>query len=85
MNFNKFARIMNVFTKIRCNNKQECTIDASSNIFEDACPGTPKYLEAQYTCISYEDNLSSKYFEFFCCLKYQIKKYPKKLIFKKTH
>ncbi|KAF2355503.1 GPCR family 2 extracellular hormone receptor domain [Trinorchestia longiramus] len=34
----------------RCHGKPSCTIEAMTAIFGDGCPGTRKYLEAQYTC-----------------------------------
>lgn len=36
----------------RCNLKQNCSIAASTSLFDDPCPGTVKYLEAQYACVS---------------------------------
>ncbi|XP_020707025.2 latrophilin Cirl isoform X2 [Athalia rosae] len=35
-----------------CEGKRICTIDVNSSIFEDPCPGTRKYMEAQYSCIA---------------------------------
>ncbi|KAK7586193.1 hypothetical protein V9T40_004069 [Parthenolecanium corni] len=42
----------------RCNSKQNCSIAASTSLFDDPCPGTMKYLEAQYTCINATSSLS---------------------------
>ncbi|XP_065566296.1 latrophilin Cirl-like isoform X2 [Artemia franciscana] len=36
----------------RCGQQTNCTILASSSTFGDACPGTLKYLEVQYQCVS---------------------------------
>lgn len=36
----------------RCSQKRNCSIQASTNLFTDPCPGTVKYLEAHYSCIS---------------------------------
>ncbi|XP_042910898.1 latrophilin Cirl isoform X2 [Parasteatoda tepidariorum] len=36
----------------RCSQKQNCGIRVSSSIFGDPCPGTLKYLEVQYQCVS---------------------------------
>ena len=33
-----------------CNGKSSCSIDVTSSVFGDACPGTYKYLEVHYTC-----------------------------------
>jgi len=33
-----------------CNGKSFCSIDVTSSVFGDACPGTYKYLEVHYTC-----------------------------------
>ena len=33
-----------------CNGKSYCSIDVTSSVFGDACPGTYKYLEVHYTC-----------------------------------
>ncbi|XP_076356026.1 adhesion G protein-coupled receptor L1-like isoform X2 [Tachypleus tridentatus] len=35
----------------RCNMKNSCGLPASSLVFGDPCPGTLKYLEAQYRCV----------------------------------
>lgn len=39
-----------LFTK--CSHKQNCSVLASTNMFGDPCPGTHKYLEAHYQCVS---------------------------------
>lgn len=36
----------------KCSHKQNCSILASTNTFGDPCPGTHKYLEAHYQCVS---------------------------------
>ncbi|KAK0161858.1 hypothetical protein PV327_008263 [Microctonus hyperodae] len=36
----------------RCNQKQNCSITASTSHFGDPCPNTLKYLEAHYQCLS---------------------------------
>ncbi|CAD7094067.1 unnamed protein product [Hermetia illucens] len=36
----------------KCTHKQNCSVLASTNMFGDPCPGTHKYLEAHYQCIS---------------------------------
>lgn len=33
-----------------CADKPNCTVPATSQLFEDPCPGTNKYLEAHYKC-----------------------------------
>ena len=33
-----------------CEGKTACTIDVTSSVFGDPCPGTYKYLEVHYTC-----------------------------------
>lgn len=43
------------FFHFRCANKQNCSVLASTNMFGDPCPGTHKYLEAHYQCISGKD------------------------------
>ncbi|XP_075328725.1 L-rhamnose-binding lectin CSL3-like, partial [Odontesthes bonariensis] len=35
-----------------CNGKSSCSINAINSVFGDPCPGTYKYLELAYTCIS---------------------------------
>lgn len=40
----------------RCSQKQSCGIGVSSTIFGDPCPGTLKYLEVQYQCVSRKCN-----------------------------
>ncbi|XP_050526873.1 latrophilin Cirl [Daktulosphaira vitifoliae] len=35
----------------KCNEKRNCSIQANTSLFSDPCPGTMKYLEAQYHCI----------------------------------
>ncbi|XP_030381870.1 latrophilin Cirl [Scaptodrosophila lebanonensis] len=36
----------------RCANKRSCSVLAATSMFGDPCPGTHKYLEAHYQCIS---------------------------------
>ncbi|XKL59203.1 hypothetical protein PGB90_000219 [Kerria lacca] len=36
----------------RCSQKRNCTVPASTSLFDDPCPGTMKYLEAHYACVS---------------------------------
>ncbi|XP_055935902.1 latrophilin Cirl-like isoform X2 [Argiope bruennichi] len=36
----------------KCHQKPSCGIGVSSSIFGDPCPGTLKYLEVQYQCVS---------------------------------
>lgn len=36
----------------KCAQKQNCSVLASTNMFGDPCPGTHKYLEAHYQCVS---------------------------------
>ncbi|XP_037051049.1 latrophilin Cirl-like isoform X3 [Bradysia coprophila] len=36
----------------KCAHKQNCSVLASTNMFGDPCPGTHKYLEAHYQCVS---------------------------------
>ncbi|XP_065370309.1 latrophilin Cirl isoform X1 [Calliphora vicina] len=36
----------------RCAHKQSCSVLATTSMFGDPCPGTHKYLEAHYQCIS---------------------------------
>ncbi|XP_067124622.1 latrophilin Cirl-like isoform X2 [Centruroides vittatus] len=36
----------------RCSLKPSCSVVVSSNMFGDPCPGTLKYLEVQYHCVS---------------------------------
>lgn len=43
---------INVNHSLRCAHKQNCSVLASTNMFGDPCPGTHKYLEAHYQCIS---------------------------------
>lgn len=35
----------------RCSQKRNCSVSASTTLFDDPCPGTVKYLEAHYACI----------------------------------
>lgn len=37
-----------------CANKQSCSVLALDSVFGDPCPGTHKYLEVEYKCISSE-------------------------------
>lgn len=34
----------------RCKGQRSCEIEASSEVFDDQCPSTPKYLEVHYNC-----------------------------------
>lgn len=43
----------------KCSHKQNCSILASTNTFNDPCPGTHKYLEAHYQCVSGKHIISS--------------------------
>ncbi|KAJ6633435.1 Latrophilin Cirl, partial [Pseudolycoriella hygida] len=36
----------------KCAHRQNCSVLASTNMFGDPCPGTHKYLEAHYQCVS---------------------------------
>uniref|UniRef100_A0A182S8P3 Uncharacterized protein n=1 Tax=Anopheles maculatus TaxID=74869 RepID=A0A182S8P3_9DIPT len=36
----------------KCAQKQNCSVLASTSMFGDPCPGTHKYLEAHYQCVS---------------------------------
>nr|B4KMZ1.1 RecName: Full=Latrophilin Cirl [Drosophila mojavensis] len=36
----------------KCSHKQSCSVLAATSMFGDPCPGTHKYLEAHYQCIS---------------------------------
>lgn len=36
----------------RCAHKQSCSVLAATSMFGDPCPGTHKYLEAHYQCVS---------------------------------
>ena len=36
----------------RCDNTKKCVVPVKSDLFHDACPGTHKYLEIHYTCLS---------------------------------
>lgn len=36
----------------KCAHKPNCSVLASTNMFGDPCPGTHKYLEAHYQCVS---------------------------------
>merc|ERR1711874_20144 len=46
-----------------CNNHSSCHVLVSADILPAVCPDTPKYLEAQYQCISHsqEEEGSSQY------------------------
>jgi len=46
-----------------CNNHSSCHVLVSADILPAVCPDTPKYLEAQYQCISHsqEEERSSQY------------------------
>jgi len=47
----EFAIIILKFDYDRCNEKRNCSIQANTSLFSDPCPGTMKYLEAQYHCV----------------------------------
>ena len=36
----------------RCNNLDVCHVPVHSDVLPSVCPDTPKYLEAQYQCVS---------------------------------
>ena len=36
----------------RCEGQKECVVPVNSELFHDACPGTHKYLEIHYACLS---------------------------------
>jgi hypothetical protein len=36
----------------RCGGKARCTVPVNSSIFGEPCPGTHKYVEVHYTCVS---------------------------------
>jgi len=38
-----------------CNKLSFCHVLISTNILPSICPGTPKYLEAQYQCVSHDE------------------------------
>uniref|UniRef100_A0A6P6YGD4 Uncharacterized protein LOC113797655 n=1 Tax=Dermatophagoides pteronyssinus TaxID=6956 RepID=A0A6P6YGD4_DERPT len=42
-----------------CANQKHCSIRASSLIFGDPCPGTAKYLEVHYRCVSEMERILS--------------------------
>ncbi|XP_037949539.1 latrophilin Cirl [Teleopsis dalmanni] len=46
-----FSKTLTVLNS-KCANKQNCTVLATTNMFGEPCPGTHKYLEAHYQCIS---------------------------------
>ena len=49
----KFTILMKVFFQIfRCDNTKKCVVPVNSDLFHDACPGTHKYLEIHYACLS---------------------------------
>ncbi|KAG8193521.1 hypothetical protein JTE90_003732 [Oedothorax gibbosus] len=35
---------------LRCEDREECEVEASNTVFGDPCPGTEKYLEVEYEC-----------------------------------
>lgn len=35
----------------RCSDRQSCSVQASTSLFNDPCPGTFKYLEAHFKCV----------------------------------
>ena len=36
----------------RCDGTSKCIVPVNSDLFHDACPGTHKYLEIHYACLS---------------------------------
>ncbi|KAG8178838.1 hypothetical protein JTE90_016508 [Oedothorax gibbosus] len=36
----------------RCNQKRECSVDATNSVFGDPCPTTIKYLKIRYKCVT---------------------------------
>ncbi|XP_076659131.1 latrophilin Cirl isoform X2 [Halictus rubicundus] len=53
----KSFRVLNT----ECNYRNSCTVDVRSNIFEeDPCPGTGKYIEAQYYCLAATTTTTSR-------------------------
>lgn len=52
----KFKKIFS--SLFRCAHKQNCSVLASTNMFGDPCPGTHKYLEAHYQCVSGKQNVN---------------------------
>ncbi|XP_074098364.1 latrophilin Cirl isoform X2 [Cotesia typhae] len=45
----------------KCNGQRSCTVEVSSAYFqEDPCPGTGKYIEAQYHCIAATTTTTSR-------------------------
>lgn len=38
------------FCFCRCGSKRNCTVSVDSELFGNPCPGTSKYIEAQYIC-----------------------------------
>ena len=51
--FSNNTKIINTFILIfRCDGKKKCVVPVNSDLFHDACPGTHKYLEIHYACLS---------------------------------
>ena len=56
MDFSKLSHTLDVvltlsFSAFRCSQRQNCSVAASTRGFGDPCPGTLKYLEAQFQCV----------------------------------
>ncbi len=45
--------------KDKCNNKRQCSVQATNGIFGDPCDGTYKYLNVKYSC-SQQSNIITK-------------------------
>ena len=39
-----------IFCRLRCGNKQKCTLKADEENFGDPCPNETKYLYVKYKC-----------------------------------
>lgn len=44
--------LLKLFILFRCNGKLNCVVPVDTNTFQDACPGTFKYLEVHYACLN---------------------------------
>ena len=44
------------FLFLRCGTQKQCVVNVNSKLFHDACPGTHKYLEIHYACLSSNNN-----------------------------
>ncbi|CAH1272979.1 ADGRL2 [Branchiostoma lanceolatum] len=53
-NCNTNCRAANSLSVVRsaCQGLQQCTVTANGLLFGDPCPGTEKYLEVTYRCVS---------------------------------